>query len=483
VQRVSDIVSGKIGSMLTNINTWGGVIFNVKSYGAEGDGTTDDTVAIQSTIAAANTASGGVVYLPPGTFMATNIQLLNINNITFAGPGEIKSLDGLNVNGLILVDTCSNIVFDGIRITGKGGLGSGSTDDGITIRATKNYRITGCHITNFSRNATSIWGQPVYDDNDKYPSMIDNNVISGNYVGVLINNNAEYFDIIMNQITNNSFGVYGGFGNINVRSNQISYNIYGVFLDGTLHANPDHNSISGNKINHNRAVGLKITNVGNRVHVVDNQIVSTVGPETYGSTGFSYSLVLENVKNLQVIGNQVDGGSGSKIRVDGHNQCHYIGNTFFSGNVEELSQGHNNYFIGNTYIGSGLVIFATSYDTVRSYEAKDGVFVGLPADTINKIQVTSFQNSWANTGGGFETLCYWKDGEGAVHIQGVVSGGSLFTSIFTLPVEYRPRNTMDRPTTTGDSGLHGSLRIYNTGALNLTSGATTQVHIHASFKP
>lgn len=44
-------------------------IFNVKTYGAVGDGVTDDTVAIQTTINAVYTARGGVVYFPMGVYL------------------------------------------------------------------------------------------------------------------------------------------------------------------------------------------------------------------------------------------------------------------------------------------------------------------------------------------------------------------------------------------------------------------------------
>lgn len=47
----------------------GGSLFNVKSYGAIGDGSTDDTSAIQAAIDAAAAAGGGVVYFPAGTYI------------------------------------------------------------------------------------------------------------------------------------------------------------------------------------------------------------------------------------------------------------------------------------------------------------------------------------------------------------------------------------------------------------------------------
>ena len=46
--------------------------YNVKDYGAQGNGTADDTAAIRSAIAAAQqNAYGGVVYLPVGQYVVT----------------------------------------------------------------------------------------------------------------------------------------------------------------------------------------------------------------------------------------------------------------------------------------------------------------------------------------------------------------------------------------------------------------------------
>src|ERR1700691_5533219 len=49
--------------------TTSALVFNVKSYGALGNGTTDDTVAIQTAYTAAAAAGGGIVFFPPGTYL------------------------------------------------------------------------------------------------------------------------------------------------------------------------------------------------------------------------------------------------------------------------------------------------------------------------------------------------------------------------------------------------------------------------------
>jgi len=46
-----------------------GVLYNVKSYGAMGDGVTNDAAAITSAISAAAAAGGGTVFFPPGTYL------------------------------------------------------------------------------------------------------------------------------------------------------------------------------------------------------------------------------------------------------------------------------------------------------------------------------------------------------------------------------------------------------------------------------
>ena len=62
-------------------------VYNVKAaaYGAKGDGTTDDTAAIQSALNAAASAGGGIVFFPSGTYLVLTSTTLTMN----ISPGTI----------------------------------------------------------------------------------------------------------------------------------------------------------------------------------------------------------------------------------------------------------------------------------------------------------------------------------------------------------------------------------------------------------
>lgn len=65
-----------------------GVLYNVRAptFGAEGDGTTDDATAIAAAIAACSAAGGGIVFFPAGTYRITS-ELAIPNNVSLWGAG------------------------------------------------------------------------------------------------------------------------------------------------------------------------------------------------------------------------------------------------------------------------------------------------------------------------------------------------------------------------------------------------------------
>ena len=67
-------------------------IFNVRDYGAVGDGVTDDTAAIQTAINAAGAVGGGIVYFPLGTYLISSALVINVSNIQVEGSGSSAAI-------------------------------------------------------------------------------------------------------------------------------------------------------------------------------------------------------------------------------------------------------------------------------------------------------------------------------------------------------------------------------------------------------
>lgn len=95
--------SSKVSSSKTveaPIRDKGGQVFNVKAYGAVGDGSTDDTSAIQSAINAA-IAAGGSVFFPRGTYVVTSSLTVNGDLFIYGASPRIASADGATCESLI----------------------------------------------------------------------------------------------------------------------------------------------------------------------------------------------------------------------------------------------------------------------------------------------------------------------------------------------------------------------------------------------
>jgi polygalacturonase len=56
-------------------NTLGARVYNIRDFGAKGDGTTLDTAAVQAAIDACNKDQGGTVLVPAGVFVIGSVEL------------------------------------------------------------------------------------------------------------------------------------------------------------------------------------------------------------------------------------------------------------------------------------------------------------------------------------------------------------------------------------------------------------------------
>jgi len=88
-------------------------IVSVKTYGAKGDGVTDDTVAIQNAINACN--NGETVFLPAGSYLISSLTINNLEPIAFMGSGAEIILSSTTSPGILI--TSSYNIISGIRFS------------------------------------------------------------------------------------------------------------------------------------------------------------------------------------------------------------------------------------------------------------------------------------------------------------------------------------------------------------------------------
>lgn len=160
-------VSHNSDGTLKNIVT----VFDVKDYGAAGDGSTDDTTSLQNAINAANAAGGGIVFFPIGNYKITG-TLTGYASIWYLGAASSSQSDsgacikqtGSNIDAIRFTNTTNgilNVIISNLRIQGPGS----TTGNGIYLKNSGSggvyqpfiyISIRDCYIANF--NGTGACG-------------------------------------------------------------------------------------------------------------------------------------------------------------------------------------------------------------------------------------------------------------------------------------------------------------------------------------
>lgn len=165
-------------------------IVNVQRFGAFGNGTNDDTNAIQSAIEHANT-HGGIVFFPKGTYLLSAVKhnssdsslasaLMCYSGQTLVGDNAVLKVGSAsvthtiftyNASGATAYDGCKDITFEGLTFDGNSSLSNSITH--ITTTHASNVLIRGCTFIN-GRSWHSI------ELNSTKNGKVENCVFSGN---------------------------------------------------------------------------------------------------------------------------------------------------------------------------------------------------------------------------------------------------------------------------------------------------------------
>jgi len=123
------------------VSGFAGMFTNVKdpTFGATGDGVTDDTTAVLAATAAAN---GGVVFFPPGTYKIDTLALSGANiNWWGAGPG-VSIISGTTESALVSLTNNTNTGWKNFR--GLSFTSSGTYDRLFFLEEGQNVSFVNC---------------------------------------------------------------------------------------------------------------------------------------------------------------------------------------------------------------------------------------------------------------------------------------------------------------------------------------------------
>lgn len=338
------------------------VTYNIKKFGAKGDGVTVNTTLIQNAINACRDAGGGTVLIPLGTFLTDTLKIYS--NVTIKGVNKwnsiLKLVDAptgslLDCSGVSNVTPNVNMVINNVYLTHKTGY-SGTGQQGTLVNGkwTKYSELSDCVLSDFSVNALYLEG--LSGDEVSMPGKTWNvsrnlfrNSIAGNSKGVFMKDAAEYVDIINNRMFVMQTGVYTeNCANNKIIGNTMLYGNTGVHLQqysDTINAGK--NLVTGNTINHMGSYGIRIGAHGqndNPSNISDNNLF----------LNYTYGIYLKGMYGGVVTGNKIVVGAGGTLGIRIEDDTPYkgdynliTGNSISAGTISNAGTGTNNVITNN----------------------------------------------------------------------------------------------------------------------------------------
>jgi len=300
---------------------------DVQQFGAKGDGTSDDTAAINSALATTSFCHG--VFFPPGTYKVTSALVIDVDQVV-QGSGKGRT-----------VISSANATTDVFSMTASTATGR------LTIRDLTIGVLSG---------TTKTSGRGIVVSGGR----------SNNYQGTMIDNV---------EISDMSTGIEISAGQFSITNSHIWYSNVGIYVHNEQ--DPDHgmNSISNNRV----YVGTRTSEgcgTGNKAVYItgSNDTKLTSNWLAGGDYGIYLTPTLMAASDLKVTANSIEGNCEWALYADaGSREVLY---TTVTGN-EITSWGGGIKFTGGTRsVGLTLTGNFVAFNTTNSTTAYTGVYVG-----------------------------------------------------------------------------------------------------------
>lgn len=164
-------------TLALTINAKGGE-FNVKDFGATGDGATNDTAAVQNAVNAA-CEIGGTVVFPAGTYLC-NIALANSETgVTMLGRGSVTNGAALSTGTILrpwdktnsvisLGDNTNNTWNVTIKDLTVSGDATTTTSHGLTLNGVAHFRASNFTVSEMGGDGIQIFSGSTSDSKSEY---------------------------------------------------------------------------------------------------------------------------------------------------------------------------------------------------------------------------------------------------------------------------------------------------------------------------
>lgn len=300
-----------------NFVQFGGPTFNVMSFGAVGDGVTDDSAAFQSAINAASAAGGGVVYVPSTSasyYISQQVNLLSNVSIEGEGSTTTKITGGIS-SGYIFEDsgatnTLTNIGISGLTID----LNYLAQAGGIRVE-----NVNGLNIDDVQVNNVNQWGIVVGVANGSDSNIENNNITINNcsfnglnstYEQILLFNssNVTVKNSKFSNITNSggsSIGLYQELNNVTIESN--TFNL--TLGHGSYYSRSVNNVTYSNNVFTGQAGNSSVGIIG--ANTSDNGTFGQTVVNNYTFNNNTFQNLTEGLQIGALYGSQITGNTFS----------------------------------------------------------------------------------------------------------------------------------------------------------------------------
>ena len=417
---------------------------SVKDFGAVGDGTTDDTAAIQAAIDAVQTAGGGTVYVPKGQYKTTDvIRITGKVNLIGANRTDVSAIVAHHTGAAILslkgsTGSCVKFLWFGTDTTTY-------PKTGITL-GRSGAASAGHHLIEHIRIQGYFSVAAIYSIASEVNTWVDL------YAWVL-GGGADY---VFYTSAVDDFSVDGLVTSTNLVCNLFQPYLINATSTGTaacVYINSSESMGSWNFFG-----GYFIPKQGSYVAIHNTTDSQALGP--YNFIGCS--------------GERLSGGDPSYgFKITSDVACNYKGVNIQGTRFDFLGSSSRYVFWTDTnctFTAPNIIMQppeAYPYAPSVYYESKilGGQFrVGREYEWV----APTLAGTWVNQfGSPYAQAAYRKDDTGIVSLRGTLTSGT--GDIFTLPANFRPE--ADQFFGIYGNGYMARLKITSAGVVSLSAGA------------